>query len=118
MAAQSNRRVRYQLWRSTDTVRWLMEKYLPVETVDNVAEIAATLGQLGILQWLNSHQRDRVGFDGTLCGLRSALENRHEHVMWLREHVELRAESRNNVLRSAVKGGTWILSGGCVVTMD
>ncbi|KAL3662145.1 hypothetical protein V7S43_012946 [Phytophthora oleae] len=50
------------------TLCWLMEKYLPVETVDNVTEIAGTLGHLEILQWLYDHQRDRVRFDVALCG--------------------------------------------------
>ncbi|KAK1944398.1 hypothetical protein P3T76_004310 [Phytophthora citrophthora] len=85
------------------TVRWLMEKYLPEVTVDNVAEIAGTLGYLEILQWLYDHQRDRVTFEGALCG---ALKNCHEHVVsWLREHVDIRVEIREDVLRSAVEAG-------------
>ncbi|KAE9046063.1 hypothetical protein PR001_g1815 [Phytophthora rubi] len=85
-------------------VRWIMESYLPVETVDNVTDVAAANGHLQILQWLYDHHRQRVRFGGVeMCG---ALEYKNERVVrWLRCHAVPRVECRNDVLRSAAKAG-------------
>lgn len=81
-----------------------MERYLPVEPVDNVTTVAAANGHLEILQWLYDIQQERVHFrDIEICG---ALENKHHNVVaCLRERAMPRTECMDKVLRSAVKAG-------------
>ncbi|RLN91825.1 hypothetical protein BBJ28_00005519 [Nothophytophthora sp. Chile5] len=84
-----------------ETLRWLLESYLPHEFLTKAVAEAASGGHLHVLEWLwaNHHMRG-------LCGsteMGRATRNKHSAVVkWLQNHVALRPESAHRAMISAV----------------